>query len=65
MIKGMTCPYKATKNNACTHKGTKKNKGGKSVCNYKYPHNCQLFIDWFENKGRIDCSTVKTPKEAS
>jgi len=48
----ITCPYKATNNNSCSHKRTKSNRGGKRVCCYKWPHNCPLFVQWIDSSDK-------------
>ena len=46
----LVCPYKASNNSTCTHKGCKINKRGKRYCNFKNPMKCKLYIEWLENK---------------
>ena len=44
------CPYKASNNNQCTHKGNHYKRRGKIYCGFEYPHNCPLFLEWIEAK---------------
>ncbi len=53
MNKTIICPYKEQNRKICTHRCTKKNRGGKRTCNYNYPHNCELFIEWIEKSKKI------------
>lgn len=54
----ITCPYRAINKKTCSHKGCKLNKGGEKKCYFKYPHNCELFIQWVDisDKHRKDDS---------
>ena len=50
----MICPYFSTMTKQCTHKLCKPNKSRKRVCEFKYPHNCELFNEWVESRIKIN-----------
>lgn len=53
-MKNIGCPYRASNNGQCTHKGTSSNRKGKRYCNYGDPNDCILFVEWDEIKISID-----------
>lgn len=60
----LICPYKSTNTKTCTHRGTKKNRGGKRACGYKHYHNCHFFVEWIESTAKPikgDSERFKSP----
>ena len=54
------CPYKASGNKICTHKGCKTNRNHKSICVYNNENNCPMYCEWLESK-KIDEEPLTKP----
>ena len=57
------CPYKASNNNQCTHKGIKEYKNKKSYCGHKSPDNCVLFRIWTDLNEKSKIKALKSPED--
>lgn len=52
------CPYNASNNNQCTHKGCKHYKSKKRYCGYGNPKECELYLEWDSKREKIDSRGV-------
>jgi len=44
------CPYRASNNKVCTHKGMPINRKHKTICPYNSEKKCEMYNEWLELK---------------